>query len=229
MKRKLFKYSIFHALLICISILLYAQLAIAGKPVKAPAGPTIYSVVVDALNSKVIVTGESLDVVTEAILGGVDVSGDLLLVNANHLEINYSLAMAGAVPTAGSYSLSLNGTPFYAFFSSPVTDPGIVSGCPCQPEWDSFGSALPPDGFSGLEPICATESTNGDQVAVQFYNPDYAQIWILTTEYNANATQCALVLDAPTRELSLPQEHTACATYLKSNFITPYPALPDCF
>ena len=213
-------------ILTCCSLLSFSHSVYAAKPVKVQP-PTIDSVTVDDSNNVIIITGSGLLNASNVTLGGVDVQSAISPVNDNQLNLNFNASTALAVPGPGSYSLIVEGKEFAAYFSSAIIDPVLPVVCPCVADWASFGSVPPPDGFSGLTPSCTYVSQPAeDQASVQFI--DSPRVWILTSEYNDNAKQCALVFDAPTRSLNSIQEHEACVQYLKNNYITPNPGLPSC-
>lgn len=204
----------------------FSQYIYAAKPVRNPP-VTIDSVTVDDLNNTVVITGSGLQIVNTVTLGGVDVQSAMSPVSDNQLNLSFNASTAAAVPGAGTYSLVVEGKEFPVYFSSAIHDPVIPAICPCEADWATYGSQAPPAGFAGLTPTCTfVSSPNEDQASVQFIN--YPQVWILTTEYNNNAKQCALVLDAPTRSLNSIQEHEACVQFLKNNYITLYPTVPSC-
>jgi hypothetical protein len=133
------------------------------------------------------------------------------------------------VQRQGSYSLVVNNQAFSLYIDSAIPDPGIVAVCPCVADWSSFGSTLPPGGFSGLTPSCADDLVTEGQIVVQFTDIDNSNLWILTSEYNDAAKECALVFDAPTRTLNSLQEHNACADFLRTSYIDGNPVVPSCF
>ena len=217
------------SLLIAFCVLVsFSQSIHAAKPVKnPPATIVIDSVTVDDLNNNIVITGNGLQTANNVTLGGVDVQSAMSPVNDNQLNLNFNASTATAVPGAGTYSLVVEGKEFPVYFSSAIHDPVIPAVCPCEADWATYGSQTPPAGFNGLTPTCTfVSSPNEDQASVQFI--DYPQVWILTTEYNNNAKQCALVLDAPTRSLNSIQEHEACVQYLKNNHIDTNPGVPSC-
>ena len=204
----------------------FSQYIYAAKPVRNPS-VTIDSVTVDDLNNTVVITGSGLQIVNTVTLGGVDVQSAMSPVNDNQLNLSFNASTAAAVPGAGTYSLVVEGKEFSAYFSSAIFDPVIPAVCPCETDWATYDALASPDGFAGLTPTCTfVSSPDEDQASVQFV--DLPRLWILTTEYNNNAKQCALVIDAPTRSLNSIQEHQACVQYLKNNYITPYPGAPSC-
>lgn len=223
MKSNPFQTSLISTLFVCGLLLTASQAVLAAKPIKPPPIVTD-AVVVDFINSHILVTGSGFDDVTEATLGGADVTADIDPTSTDsNMVLGFSAAMAAAVPGPGSYSLTLNGIAFSVYISSAIFDPVVSAVCPCQAEWESFGSTPPPDGFSGVAPSCNFESAGGDQIAVELLNSATSQIWILTSEFNTSATNCALVIDGATQEVNA-QEHVACSTYLKAQYFTDPPA-----
>lgn len=219
------------ALLVCCLLLSFSQSAYAAK--KSPPNQTttqtiiIDSVTIDDLNNTIVITGSGLQAANNVTLGGVDVQSAISPVNDNQLNLNFNASTATAVSGPGSYSLVVDGKEFPVYFSSAIVDPFLPVVCPCETEWAIFGASPSPDGFAGLTPTCTFLSApDEDQASVQFI--DYPQIWILTSEYNNNAKQCALVIDAPTRPLNSIQEHEACVQYLNDLYITPNPGVPSC-
>lgn len=210
--------------------LLTLQPVFAAKPVREPEAPpvTIHSVIVDEANAVIVVNGVGLSGVSEVVLGGVDVFGAIDQESTDaQLLLVFDTNIADAVSGPGSYSLTLNGNSFSVYFSADIGDP-TSDECPCTDIWDSYGSEISPDGFADLEPVCIFESESADQVAVQFYDLMYGNIWILTTEFNSSDRACALVIDEPTQPLSSYQQHEACSSYLRTNFFAD-PDLPSCF
>lgn len=217
------------SIVVCGLLLTASQAVLAKKPVTPPPVPPveIYSVVVNIFDSRIEVTGNGLDTVTDASLGSLSGITPVYDAGENRLDIAFDIGLEGAVPGPGNYLLTLNGTSSISvYFISAVIDP-VTATCPCVSIWSSYGAAYPPAGFNGVDQYCIHESSNGDQVAVQFYNPDYLQLWILTSEFNTNATECALVIDEPTVTLNSQSQHDACSTYLKTNYIDASSA-PDC-
>ena len=206
----------------------FSQPIYAAKPVKnQPSSIVIDAVTIDDLNNTIVITGSGLQTANDVTLGGVDVQSAINTVNDTTLNLLFNTSTAAAVPGAGTYSLVVEGKEFPVYFSSAIFDPVVPVVCPCETDWATYGALASPGGFSGLTPTCTFVSTpDEDQASVQFI--DYPQVWILTTEYNNNAKQCALVLDAPTRSLNSIQEHEACVQYLKNNYITPNPGVPSC-
>lgn len=221
MKIYQFHLSTMPLLFACSLLLTASTTALAAKPTISPKAKPIVtdSVVVDFINSKIIITGKELLAVNEASLGGTDISADINATESTNtsLVLDFSADMEGAVSAAGSYALVLNGNAFSVYMISAITNPDTAA-CPCVGLWSSYGSKSPPDGFSTLEPFCTFESSSGDQVGVEFYNAGTNQLWILTSEYNTTAKECALVIDEPAQTLSSPQQHTACSDYLKASY-----------
>jgi hypothetical protein len=221
----------------CISLILLAgclllsasQTALAVKPVKSPP-VVINAAIMDFSLSKILVTGSGLTNVNTVALGGVDIpSGEINKIDDNNLELPFTSTTALAVQRQGSYSLVVNGQAFSLYINSAIPDPGIVAVCPCAADWSSFGSTVPPAGFSGLTPSCADDLVTEGQVAVQFTDIENSNLWILTSEYNDAAKECALVFDATTRTLNSLQEHNACADFLRTSYINGNPTVPSCF
>ncbi|TXL05316.1 hypothetical protein BMR03_09135 [Methylococcaceae bacterium HT2] len=185
----------------------------------------INSIIIDRLSYKVIFngsgfTGSDFIVAGESLSPTVIISGTVQHLTFSQLE--------PIITRAGSYNVEEGGAIFTMYVDTAIiAPPPITTDCPCQPEWDNYGSIEQSGGFSGLVPTCKVDNVDQVQVAVQFYNPTFLQYWILTTEFNSTATECALVLDSPTRELDSLQEHNACASYLRTNYINVY-SPPDC-
>jgi hypothetical protein len=186
----------------------------------------IEAVTVDAPSNNILVTGSGLLNANDVSLGGVDVSSAIDSGDALSLNLLFNASTASAVQEPGSYLLVVEGKEFSVYFSSAIVDPAIPVVCPCESDWTTFGGIGSPDGFSGLTPSCTFVSASEDQASVQFI--DLPQIWILTSEFNDNAKQCALLVDAPTRTLNSIQEHAACVQILRDNYITPNPGVPSC-
>lgn len=228
---KQIKNSIISTLVVCGLLLTSSQTLMAAKPVRL-APIAIDAVVVNFIDGEITVTGSGLEAVTgDATLGGINISVDILTQSTNSLVFQFSTSTAIAVTEPGNYSLALNGNTFSVYFSSNVVDPVTVS-CPCEGFWTSRGSTEPVadpaiSGYAGLAPYCAFQSGSGDQVAVQIFNEDNGQLWILTSEFT-DTHECALVIDEPTETLNSPQEHALCASYLIDEYITPYQPLLDC-
>lgn len=203
-------------------LLLTSQFVYAAKPVRE--APTIIdSVIVDFNGKTIMVTGSGFNSITNARLGGVTVP--VVVVDDSNLELIFNSTLADIVQSSGNYSLALNNTTFSVYISSAIIDPGVIAACPCQSFWDYHGSEEPPTGFLNQTPYCTSLSSSEDQAAVMFSNE--GTFWILTTEFNANAQECALVFDEPTQTLNSQQEHEACVSYLKTNYIDTFSG-PDC-
>ena len=227
----------FSTLVVCGLLLTASQAALAAKGGKTPPAPPveIHAVMVELFNGRIVVTGNGLNTVdTSAVsLGGFPIPLGDIFYNADNssLELAFSAGMEAAVSAPGNYLLTLNGTSMSVYFTSPVFDPD-TAGCPCEGFWRERRLATPSlvvkdSGFAGLTPYCTFESVSGDQVAVQFFNESLYQLWILTSEFNDSATECALVNDEPIEQLNTPQQHEACSAYLKTTYIDTSSA-PDC-
>ena len=220
MKGHAFSNSIILTLLIGIILLLSSQAVLAVKPGTEPPTPPspviiIDSVVVDYTNSKIVVTGEGFNEVTEVILGGDSILADINDSTATNtlLEFDFSSNMISAVPTTpGNYSLELNGNAFSVYFSTAVVF-STSTACPCQTEWESFAATSPSAGFSGVPATCLVNST--DYVHVEFWDFTNNNMWILETEYTTNIKKCALVFDGATHVLT-QEQHNACSNYLNT-------------
>lgn len=186
------------------------------------------SVVIDPSSNTILVTGSGFTGLTPpstyVVSLGVQVipAGDITVLDDNHMTLNFSTATAAAVPEQGSYSLRVDDLvsvyTFSAYFDSAIIAPPVSGSCPCQGIWDSYGSKKSPRGFADLVPSCEFLSPGGDQVAVQFWNPQRSQLWVLTSEFNGNAQECALVFDEPTVPGISQTEHDDCSTYLQTNY-----------
>ena len=229
MRSLLFKKYVGPMLLAGCLLLSANQAALAAKPVRIPP-VVINAAMMDFSQNKILVTGSGLIDVTTVTLGGIDIPpAEISKIDDNNLEIPFTSTTALAVQRQGSYSLVVNNQAFSLYIDSAIPDPGIVAVCPCVADWSSFGSTLPPGGFSGLTPSCADDLVTEGQIVVQFTDIDNSNLWILTSEYNDAAKECALVFDAPTRTLNSLQEHNACADFLRTSYIDGNPVVPSCF
>lgn len=228
MRSVLFKKCFSPILLAACLLLSASQTALAVKPIKSPP-VVINAAMMDFSLNKILVTGSGLNNVNTVTLGGIDIpSGEINIIDDGNLEIPFTSTTALAVQRRGSYSLVVNSQSFSLYIDSAIPDPGIVAVCPCEADWSSFGSTLPPDGFSGLTPSCADDLVAEGQIVVQFTDIVNSNLWILTSEYNDAAKECALVFDAATRTLNSLQEHNACADFLRASYIDGNPVVPSC-
>ena len=217
------------ALLAGCLFLSVSQQAFAAKPIKPPPTPTVVieAVTVDAPN--IMVTGSGLDTATNASLGGVDVSSAISGTTPTSLNLSFNASTASAVPEPGSYLLVVEGNEFSVYFNSAIFDSTVPVVCPCETVDWTISSILPLGGFSSLVPECAIQSASGDQTSVLFYDDQLlpTAAWILTSEYNNTAKECALAGDLLPRPIT-QQEHAACSNYIYVNHIQPYEPVDTC-
>ena len=203
------------------SVLLLTGQAAVGQIV-------IHSVVTDSLGNQIVVKGNGLDGIAPGTvsLGGVSIpDADFEVVpDGSQLTIDFSFAAASAVPEQGSYLLEVEDagstpTRFSAYFDSPIIPPVIPGGCPCEGIWNTYAAGIGATGFGGLTPSCTYGTPGSSQLAVQFYDRRFVNLWVLTTEYDeAGIKDCALEIDEPNVLLTTPEEHNACSSYLATNY-----------
>jgi hypothetical protein len=174
------------------------------------------------------VTGSGLLNASAVSLGGVDISSAITGGDDLSLSLAFNAATASAVPEPGSYLLVVEGKEFAAYFNAAIFDATVPVDCPCVVDWTT-SDKLPPGGLIGMEPVCAIQSASGDQTSVLFYDdPDApTAAWILSTEYNDSAKECALAGDEPARPVT-QQQHAACSNYIAVNHIDPYAPVATC-
>ena len=230
MKRMINHQFVFTALLAGLLFVSVSQQALAVKPIKPPPPSTVVieAVTVDAPSNNILVKGSGLLNANDVSLGGVDVSSAINGGDALTLNLLFNASTANAVPEPGSYLLVVEGKEFSVYFNSAIFDSTISATCPCIIDWTD-SSKLPALGLIGMEPICAIQSASGDQTSVLFYDdPVFPTLaWILSTEYNDSAKECALAGDEPARPIT-QQEHAACSAYIEVNHIAPYAPVDTC-
>ncbi|MDA9982618.1 hypothetical protein N9H39_07770 [Gammaproteobacteria bacterium] len=207
-------------ILIASSLLLLTSQAAVAQIV-------ITSAVTDPPGDQIVVKGSGfilIDPLTVS-LGGVAIPvADFHVVSDGEMTLDFSSATATAVPEQGSYLLQVTDgvTPdeFSIYFDAPIIPPVTSAGaCPCQGIWDSYGARGGKRGFADLAPSCTFGLLGSEQVAVQFYDSKFSNLWVLTSEYADPGDQdCALEFDEPNVLLSSPEEHNACSTYLTTNY-----------
>lgn len=207
-------------LFVISSFMLLTSPAVLGQIV-------IHSVVTDPPGNQIIVKGSGLTGIAAGsmALGGVAIPDtDFTVVpDGSQMTIDFSAATASAVTEQGSYLLKVTDgvtpTSFSAYFDSPIIPPAIPGGCPCEGIWDTYGARSGKRGFAGVTPSCTYGSLGESQLAVQFYDPKFVNLWVLTTEYDASGVKdCALEIDEPNVLLTAPEEHDACSAYLVTNY-----------
>jgi hypothetical protein len=227
MKRLITHQLVVSTLLAACLFVSVSQQALAAKP--PPKNQVvIQAVTVDAPSHNILVTGSGLLNATAVSLGGVDVQSAINGGDALSLNLSFNASTANAVPEAGNYLLVVEGKEFSVYFTSAIFDATTPATCPCVIDWTG-STKLPPGGLIGMEPVCAIQSASGDQTSVLFYDEPLAPTlaWILSTEYNDSAKECALAGDEPPRPIT-QQEHAACSTYIEVNHIAPYAPVDTC-
>lgn len=214
-----------HFTLIFAAVLALSSTLVAAKPpsrdAPAAAAPEVHAVKVEYSQNRIVIKGADLDGATVTLAGeivGTD-SGSTI----DTLYVPFSSMSPALIDGPGSYVLivATDGGEFTltAFIPFAITYlPPSTAGCPCQSEWDYYGSLESPDGFADVDPSCASDS--GSFVTVQFYDelaPFATNIWVLWTDWNGSAGTgyCELWLDGPTRTLDSIDEYNACDAYLK--------------
>lgn len=142
MKYRKIKNSFFSTLVVCGLLLIASQAVLAKRPVTPSPDPVVVidAVVVNFGDSEIEVTGSGLDTISEAILGGADVFGDIDIStqSPSSLVLSFSSDSADKVTQSGSYSLALDGNVFSVYFRSAIFFDNNVATCPCLSTWEYY-------------------------------------------------------------------------------------------
>ncbi|GGO85459.1 hypothetical protein GCM10011348_34040 [Marinobacterium nitratireducens] len=217
--------------------ILTAPQTFAAKPVKPPAAPSseIFSVVVNASQSLILVSGSNLNSVSAGTLAGIGLtlegtpsSASAVFSFGTDVTDNVGIGSHVLKITTDSGDLSLS-----VYIPSPLIPPPPPSEpCPCYEDWENFRTSPAPNGFQGVALNCYIDDP--DYTYVYFEDLANNLGWILRTEWLEiiNEGYCEAYLDTPQLRFFSQATHEACATYLRDNIIVIYtdpdPSFPVC-